>query len=178
MLPLKTRTWKPSGSSGLLSTSCLSIILAWHPANKCCTFLHHNPVSVAWLCCAAGKQTQVWFGNNFGIRKSPFCSLQRNLFRKGSGVIKPLGKKLGTGHLQGAKTSLYRFLIVKEITNLNSGETLKIYLYNGKSWECFFKCIFITKTLKVIKNMYLYNGKFCKWSKRIFKRKSLRNYQI
>ena len=37
------------------------ILLAWWPANKCCTFLCHNLVLVDCLCCAAGKQTQVWF---------------------------------------------------------------------------------------------------------------------
>ena len=29
--------------------------------NKCCTFPHHNLVSVDWLCCAEGKWTQVQF---------------------------------------------------------------------------------------------------------------------
>ena len=40
----------------------LPFFLAWHPANKRCTFLY-NLVSVDWLCCAAGEQTQVRFGN-------------------------------------------------------------------------------------------------------------------
>ena len=40
----------------------LPFFLGWHPANKRCTFLY-NLVSVDWLCCAAGEQTQVRFGN-------------------------------------------------------------------------------------------------------------------
>ena len=45
---------------------------AWHPTNKCCTSLHHNPVSVNWLCCTADKQTQVWFGNILALENHHF----------------------------------------------------------------------------------------------------------
>ena len=39
------------------------------PCNKCCALLHHNPVSVDWLCCVLGDWTQVWFSNSFGNHK-------------------------------------------------------------------------------------------------------------
>ena len=38
-------------------------------ANKHCSFLHHHPVSVDWLCCVSGEWNQVWFGNNFSDHK-------------------------------------------------------------------------------------------------------------
>ena len=41
----------------------LPVLLASCLANKCCTFLHHNAVSVDWLSCVTGEWTQVWFGN-------------------------------------------------------------------------------------------------------------------
>ena len=40
----------------------LPILFAW-PCKKHCTFLHHNLVSVDWLCCTLGEWTEVWFGN-------------------------------------------------------------------------------------------------------------------
>ena len=39
----------------------LPVLFAWHPAKKHCTFLHHNLMSVDWLCCTSDKPTQVWF---------------------------------------------------------------------------------------------------------------------
>ena len=60
---------------------------AWCPANKSCTFLHHNPMWVDWLCCMSGKWTQVQFSNNFtkGEKKKKThknqseCELHNNL---------------------------------------------------------------------------------------------------
>lgn len=42
----------------------LPVLLAWCVCNKHCTFLHCNPVSVDWLCCATEERTHVWFSNN------------------------------------------------------------------------------------------------------------------
>ena len=61
MLPLNTLPWKPSGNLRFLSKSHLYSLLA--ACNKHCTFLHHNPMSVNWLCCMVDEQTQMWFGN-------------------------------------------------------------------------------------------------------------------
>ena len=44
----KTFPWKPLGNSGFLSTSCPDSLLG--TSNKCCTFLHYNPVPVHWFC--------------------------------------------------------------------------------------------------------------------------------
>ena len=43
LLPFKTLTWKPLGSSGLLGTSCLFSSLG--------AVLYHNTVSLNWPCC-------------------------------------------------------------------------------------------------------------------------------
>lgn len=52
-LALKTLPWKPRGRlvvwAWAVHTPCLE------SCNKCCPFLHHNPKSVDWLCCALGK---------------------------------------------------------------------------------------------------------------------------
>ena len=49
-----------SGSSGLLSASCLDSLLG--ACNKCGAFLHHNHVSVDWLYCTqVSKPKFVWF---------------------------------------------------------------------------------------------------------------------
>lgn len=57
--PLKTLPWKQSGSSSLLSTSCPISLLG--ACNKCCTILHHSPVSVGGLCCTWAR------GLKFGL---------------------------------------------------------------------------------------------------------------
>ena len=59
MLPLKTFPWKPLGSLGLLSMSCLFSLLG--NCNKHCTFLHYNLGSVNWL--HTVERTQVSFSN-------------------------------------------------------------------------------------------------------------------
>ena len=47
-----------------LISNCLKGFCAQEPHRVLLsfTFLHHNLVSVDWLCCTSGKQTQVWFG--------------------------------------------------------------------------------------------------------------------
>ena len=57
-LCLETFPWKPLGSWGLLSTSCLDSLLG--ACNKLCTFLHHSPVSVNCLYCMQAKSILVW----------------------------------------------------------------------------------------------------------------------
>ena len=50
-------------------------LLSKCPANECSTFLHHNPLSVDWLCCTLGKWIRVWFGNiiwSIILSKIPF----------------------------------------------------------------------------------------------------------
>ena len=41
----------------------LPTLLVLCPENKRCTLLHHNLMSIDWLCCVAGEWIQVWFGN-------------------------------------------------------------------------------------------------------------------
>ena len=66
-LSSKTPPRKPSGSSGLLSISCLDSLLG--ARTKRCTLLPHSPVSVGWLCCvrvmgpkfgSVAPRTSVW----------------------------------------------------------------------------------------------------------------------
>ena len=62
MLPLKPFPESPrGGDSSLLSISCPFLL---GTCNKCCTFLHHNLVSISWLCFLVGGQIPV--GSNFG----------------------------------------------------------------------------------------------------------------
>ena len=53
----------------LRGVQVLSALLALTPClvpySKLYIFLCPNPVSVHWLFCLAGEQTQVWFGNNW-----------------------------------------------------------------------------------------------------------------
>lgn len=47
------------------------------PYGKSCIFLHHNPMSGDWLCCAFGKKSQVWFGNCVCVWDSPHQAILR-----------------------------------------------------------------------------------------------------
>ena len=60
-LPFKNFPWKLLGVQVFGAQAAYSPSLV--PGNKRCTFLHHNPMSGDWLCCAFGKKSQVWFGN-------------------------------------------------------------------------------------------------------------------
>ena len=60
-LSLINLSLKALGEFGPFEPSCWTPCLV--PCNPHCTFLHHNLVSVDWLCCNVGERTQVWFGN-------------------------------------------------------------------------------------------------------------------
>ena len=67
MVPLKTLSWKPSGSSGLwdwAAPSPPSIL-----CNKRCPFPSHNLEAVNRLCCGTGERIQVQFGNVMSFLK-------------------------------------------------------------------------------------------------------------
>ena len=49
---------KVTGDLSLLNAT----LLTWS-CNKCCTFLHHNPVSIDWLYCMSADWTWVQFSN-------------------------------------------------------------------------------------------------------------------
>ena len=49
----KNLSLKAIGSFCALSTNCLDSLLG--ACNKCCTFLHHKPVSVDWVYCMQGE---------------------------------------------------------------------------------------------------------------------------
>ena len=71
----------PESHWGFESFECyLPTLLTWS-CNKCCTFLHHNPVSIDWLYCMSADWTSVQF-SNIGKGKYILTKVQQKIEQK------------------------------------------------------------------------------------------------